>query len=269
MPRPTKKRAPAVDEKTVDPVDIRYLAPALDKGLDILEFLCAQPKAQTRGEINKALGRRPSEGYRMLERLVARGYVMRSLEGDRYAASLKLLLLAQQQQPLNRFLQQARSRMQAFAARAEQSCHLGMYEDGNIHVVAEVPSPGKMSLSIRPGAQVSLVDTGSGHVLLAFQTPERRAELLAAHQPLVGETAIATQELESRLKRVRAKGSWQGNSQHMNGVIDIAVPLLGPDGHAFAALTCPFVARIDQHISANVEETRALLLEAARELSMK
>ena len=30
------------------------------------------------------------------------------------------------------------------------------------------------------------------------------------------------------LKRVRAKGYWQGDSQHAQGIIDIAVPLLGP-----------------------------------------
>ena len=69
----------------------RYRAPALDKGLDILELLADQPEGLTRGEIVKALDRGPSEIYRMLERLVARQYVLRSLAGDRYSLSLIVL----------------------------------------------------------------------------------------------------------------------------------------------------------------------------------
>lgn len=50
----------------------KYRAPALDKGLDILELLSEQSDGLTRTEIVKAMGRGPSEIYRMLERLVAR-----------------------------------------------------------------------------------------------------------------------------------------------------------------------------------------------------
>jgi len=268
MPPTSRKTPSPISKPADDEVDARYRAPALDKGLDILELLCSQPAGLTRGEIDKALGRRPSEGYRMLERLVARRYVTRSLEGDRYAPSLKLFLMAQRHPPVNRLIAQSSPWMEAFAKRAEQSCHLGLYEDGNILIVAETTSPGKLSLSVRPGSLVSLVDTGSGHVLLAFQTPENRAQLLAAHQPLEGETALSQQELEARLNRVRADGYWQGDSQHAKGISDIAVPLLGPDGQAFAALTCPYITRIDHHVSASADLARALLLDAAQGLSM-
>ena len=45
-------------------------------------------------ELVRAMDRSPSEIYRMLERLVARGYVARVEGGDRYALSMKLFLLA-------------------------------------------------------------------------------------------------------------------------------------------------------------------------------
>jgi uncharacterized membrane protein len=44
----------------------RYRAPALDKGLDILEALAATEVGLTQAEIAKALDRSPSEIYRML-----------------------------------------------------------------------------------------------------------------------------------------------------------------------------------------------------------
>ncbi len=244
----------------------RYRAPALDKGLDILELLCAQPGAMTRGEIVKALDRNPSEIYRMLERLVARRYVSRSPEGDRYAPSLKLFMLAQHYPPLKRLAAQAVPLMEEFSKRTEQSCHLGLYEKGNIVVVAQTSSPGKLSLSVRLGSQVSLIDTGSGHVVLAFQTEARRKEMLAEHEPLEGEVPIPREQMAEILKRCRDQGYWEAKSHHALGVTDLAAPAKGPDGHAFGALTCPYVTRIDRHVSAGIEATRELLQEVARKL---
>ena len=62
----------------------KYRAPALDKGLDILELLSEQSDGLTRTEIVKAMGRGPSEIYRMLERLVARGYAPRPQQRSIY-----------------------------------------------------------------------------------------------------------------------------------------------------------------------------------------
>ena len=55
----------------------RYRAPALDKGLDIIELLAGTDGGLTQAEIAKALSRSPAEIYRMLDRLVRRDYVRR------------------------------------------------------------------------------------------------------------------------------------------------------------------------------------------------
>ena len=52
----------------------KYRAPALDKGLDILEFLAASPTGLSQAEISKGLGRATNEIYRMLNTLVRRPY---------------------------------------------------------------------------------------------------------------------------------------------------------------------------------------------------
>ena len=247
----------------------RYRAPALDKGLDILELLAGQPQGLTRAEIVKAMGRGPSEIYRMLERLVARHYVSRSPEGDRYALSLKLFVLAQQHPPMSRLAAQAMPVMQRFTQAAAQSCHLGVYDRGNVTIVAQAASPGHWGLSTRLGARVSLVDTGSGHVLLAFQDEPVRRAMLAQHEPLEGEVPLAPAALEALLKKVRRAGHWQGASRQAWGVTDISVPVLGPHGDALAALTCPYVRRIDAHQGPDAQATRDLLQRAAADLSIE
>ncbi|WP_143296953.1 helix-turn-helix domain-containing protein, partial [Burkholderia pseudomallei] len=95
-PRPA---GPADEPQDLDDAD-RYRAPALDKGLDILELLSERKDGLTRTEITKELGRNASEIYRMLERLVARQYVIRSPGGDRYSLSLKLYALAHRHPPM-------------------------------------------------------------------------------------------------------------------------------------------------------------------------
>ncbi len=246
----------------------RYRAPALDKGLDILELLAGQPHGLTRGEIVKGMGRSPSEIYRMLERLVVRSYVTRSQEGDRYALSLKLFVLGNQHPPIERLVSRALPLMDTFAKAAEQSCHLGVYDRGNVVVVAQVNGPATWGLSTRLGVRVSLVDTGSGHVLMAFQSDARRAEMRSEHQILDGEVPLSDEDLSRILERVRELGYWQGDSQQAFGVVDISLPILGPSGQALAVLTCPFIRRIDRHVGPDVEATRALLQQAAAGMSL-
>ena len=47
----------------------RYRAPALDKGLDMIELLATREEGMTLKDIATALGRSPTELYRMLDRL--------------------------------------------------------------------------------------------------------------------------------------------------------------------------------------------------------
>jgi DNA-binding IclR family transcriptional regulator len=246
----------------------RYRAPALDKGLDILELLAEQKDGLTRAEITKSLGRNASEMYRMLERLVARHYVVRSPAGDRYSLSLKLYALAHRHPPMNRLIAEAVPVMQRFADRAEQSCHLAAYDRGNLLVIAQVDGPGTWGISVRLGAKVGLIDTGSGRVILAFQTDEQRAHMLAEHTRVKGESAVAPVEPESAYRQIRADGFLLRESQQTFGVIDLSYPLLGPSGQAIATLTCPYLRRIDEYVAPSIDDVSALLREAASALSM-
>ncbi|WP_248322858.1 IclR family transcriptional regulator [Caballeronia sp. Sq4a] len=246
----------------------RYRAPALDKGLDILELLAEQKSGLTRAEITKLLGRNASEMYRMLERLVARQYVARSPEGDRYSLSLKLYALAHRHPPMNRLIAEALPVMQRFADAAEQSVHLAVYDRGNLLVIAQVDGPGAWGISVRLGSRVGLIDTGSGRVILAFQTDEQRDHMLAEHTKVKGELPIDRSVLDADYRRIREAGFSKKESQQTFGITDVTFPLLGPSGQAIAALTCPYMRRIDEYVAPSIEEVTSLLRDAAAALSM-
>ncbi len=219
----------------------RYRAPALDKGLDILELLAHTDGGLTQVEIAKALGKSPNEFYRMLDRLVRRGYVQRQ-DGDRFLLTLKMFGLAHFHQPIRRLVSFAAPHMRAFSQKAEQACHLAVYDRSSVVVVAQQESTTYWALSIRVGAQMSLFNTGSGHVLLAFQNEAQRA-LMITEQLRTGEAALP-QGLDERLAQVRSDGYERMNSLQTAGVLNISAPILTLDGSAIAAVTCPFIATL-------------------------
>ena len=265
-PRGRRPKAEDLDESALPPED-RYRAPALDKGLDILELLASQPHGLTRAEIVKEMDRSASEIYRMLERLVARQYVMRNPSGDRYALSLKLFALANMHPPLSRLINQALPVMDEFTRKAEQSCHMGVYDRGNVLISAQISSPRGWSFSVPRGARVGLLDTASGHLLLAYADPGSYQRMLAEHTPLDGEVPISEAQLADTLSNIREQGYLERNSAQSFGVVDISFPILGPDKTALATLTCPYIRRIDRHIGPDIDQVRQFLRDAAKTLS--
>ena len=267
-PKPRGRRPKAEDvQDTALAADERYRAPALDKGLDILELLATQPYGLTRAEIVKEMDRSASEIYRMLERLVVRRYVMRNPSGDRYALSLKLFALAHMHPPLSRLINQALPVMDEFARKAEQSCHMGVYDRGNVLISAQINSPRGWSFSVQRGARVGLLDTASGHLLLAYADAGSFKRMLAEHMPLDGEVPITEEALSKTLANIRQQGYLERDSAQSFGVVDISFPILGPDNTALAALTCPYIRRIDRHVGPSLLDVRTALREATQTLS--
>ena len=267
-PKPRGRRPKTEEPQDASATDDRYRAPALDKGLDILELLATQPHGLTRAEIVKEMDRSASEIYRMLERLVARQYVMRNPSGDRYALSLKLFALANMHPPLSRLINQALPIMDDFTRKAEQSCHMGVYDRGNVLISAQINSPRGWSFSLHRGARVGLLDTASGHVLMAFCDDGSLQRMRAEHTPLDGEVPITSAKLTQTLADIRTRGYLERDSAQSFGVTDVSFPILGPDNTALAALTCPYIRRIDRHVGPDLAAVREHLREAARALSL-
>ncbi|MEM7446428.1 MAG: IclR family transcriptional regulator, partial [Pseudomonadota bacterium] len=232
------------------------------------ELLAGEDGGLTQTDIAKALGRTANELYRMLDRLVRRGYIVRSASSDRYQLSLKLFSLAHRHPPMQRLISEATPVIRDLARVSEQSCHLVVYDTGYGRVVAQVDAPGKWTYSLRVGTSVPLFSTGSGHVLLAFQTDERRREMLLEHREVEGEEPMSMDELQNRIQQVRRQGYEIMDSSQILGVINISCPVFGPNGYALAALTVPYIKRIDRRPTPPVEDVLGWLSDGAQRLSL-
>jgi len=228
------------------PTPSRYRAPALEKGLEILEFLARQGSGYSRSELGRHLGRSTNEIHRMLACLSEQGYIHRSAADDRYRLTSKLFELAHSHPPTRFLLDLSLPIMRRFCEEAEQSCHLVVPSDHKAVVVAHVDSPDFVSLGVRTGAVLPLQETASGRVLAAFQASDLLESWLAHVETEL--TKKARKEFLLTLETIRVQGYEESPSGIVEGVLDLSVPIRVPEGHAIAALTVPCVLRKDRAV---------------------
>ncbi len=243
---------------------IRYAAPALEKGLDILELLASVSDALTHSEIASRLGRSITEVFRMLVCLEERGYISRTTSDERYQLTLKLFELVHHHHPLQRLVTQARPLVQRVASHTRQSCHLAMLNNGEVVLVAQADAPGNMGFSVRLGANIDLLNTASGHVILAFQRDEVRIRALTSWRRRSRKAIPAG--IYRHLSQIRRRGYEELASYQVHGVVNISYPVLNQHGEAIAAMTVPFLARIGD--SLGPPQVKEELKRASRALSL-
>lgn len=246
-------------------IESKYRAPALAKGLDILELLASAEDGLGQAEIGKTLGRTTSEIFRVLMVLRERGYVELD-SGERYHLTTKLFEVAHRQPIIRRLTAIAGDEMQKLANRIGQSIHLCILNSGKLLVIAQVDGPDTNINTVRLGAQIPIDDSASGRVLAAFMEEEELSHLLT----LAGnETSARRARFLSDLPEVRKAGFCQGASLTIQGVTNISAPVFDHTGKAVAAMTAPFIHRLSGMENLPVEQARAMLVQTCRELSRR
>ncbi|MEO8523751.1 MAG: helix-turn-helix domain-containing protein [Caldimonas sp.] len=224
--------------------DAAYTAPALEKGLDILELLAAEKDGLSQAVIAHRLARSTPELFRMLSVLERRGYLTRHANGS-YRLSLRLFELAHQHPPLKRLLSIALPAMQELAATCRQSNHLVIHFARRILVVAQVDSPEPMGFAVRLGANFPFrPDRASSRVLSAFQPKALQDELIAE---LLANSAraLSSSRVRRELAAIVAQGHYMAPSDTTTGVTDLCAPVFDHSAGAVAALTVPYLKQRD------------------------
>ncbi|QOZ29196.1 IclR family transcriptional regulator [Bradyrhizobium sp. CCBAU 51753] len=248
-------------KKTVQPG-----APALEKGLDLLEALAAESRGLNQKQLAERVGRSVGEIFRMLVALEQRGYVTRDLATGEYTLTLKLFRIASQFPPTERLLQAALPIMEQLAARVRLSCHLTVLHGEQFLVIARIEPEWLMGWSVKVGAVFPLTQQyASAKVLAAFQLEARRNELadvIAAHDHVSLKKAVAA------LDRVSAEGGNFSNDDGYTRILAYSCPIIEASGRAVAALTVPLV-REDKIATAEAASIAGELRSAARTVSEK
>jgi DNA-binding IclR family transcriptional regulator len=155
--------------------------------------------------------------------------------------------------------------MREFSNRAEQACHLAVFDRGSVVVIAQQDSPTYWGISIRVGAQINLFNTGSGHILLAFRDEKQRGMMIKEQQRREDDIPMPD-DLDDRLHVIQERGFETMDSLQTTGVRNISAPVLALDGNALAALTCPYIQPVNQQ-APSYEEVIGFVRDAAQQIS--
>jgi DNA-binding IclR family transcriptional regulator len=242
-----------------------YQAPALEKGLDIIELLARTGAPLSRADIARHLDRSVGELYRMLHQLVHRNYI--ALVGDSYVLTTKLFELSQYYPPTQRLLTEATPVMHKLAGDIDQSCHLTVYSQGRQVVIFKVDVPSGMGFSVRVGSELDVLVSASGRVLLAFQEDETRK--LRIEEARAREAVYAVAALDKTLATIAKRGFEAAPSGQVKGLFAISYPILDLRSHAIAALTVPYAERLDLSGRKAIKDVEAVLGDAASHLTAR
>jgi DNA-binding IclR family transcriptional regulator len=244
-----------------------YQAPALKKGLEVLEFLSGQSEPYAVSELARALGKSRNEIYRMVIVLEQLGYLTRT-DADRYEMTRKLFDLAMRTPPQRNLLIKALPAMERLSRETFQSCHLMVASGPDVVVVARVESPDVLGFSVRVGYRRPLNQSAAGRVLFASQDPTERAAWRALLSSK--EDAVRWDIIEREADTIREMGFLLSPSPYVDAVTDVASTIsAGPVGSAVAALVMPFIGGRSAKMSLNqaATMTREAALYIGRELT--
>ncbi|MGC6400903.1 IclR family transcriptional regulator [Sphingomonas sp. FW199] len=238
----------------------RYRAPALEKGLDIIEALADRPDGLTATELAAAIDRSLGEIFRILQVLERRGYLSKNPWTDQYRATSRLLEVGFRATPAQNIVYAAGPVMLTLSQTIRQSCHLVLAAPGKALVIAQQDGPTPTNFSVRLGSVLDYLQSASGLVLLALSSEERRQRLLQGQ--------VIPDHLRERMAHVAAQGYEHRASIRTQGVRDISYPVRDFNNEVICALTVPYLRLIDGSQAVDEDAARIILGQAASQLSM-
>ncbi|WP_443939404.1 IclR family transcriptional regulator [Pedobacter sp. MW01-1-1] len=224
----------------------KYQAPALDKGLDILEYLSSQSIPLSQTEIATGIDKSPNEIYRMLMSLESRGYILRDEVSGKYRLSLKLFYLSHRHSPIDELRKAAQYPLEELANTVKQSCHLSILYMNQVMVVMHAKSPGPIALSIEEGNLFPLPLTASGKVLLAYMPAHERSTTLRNNAIFKKFGKSQQEDFLVSLDTIRETGAYLKTSDLAQGVTDISIPIgQSSDNGIIACLTVSMLSALN------------------------
>lgn len=242
-----------------------YSAPALEKGIDILELLAAEPEPLTARQIGERLGRSKNEIFRMVYVLVERGYLKRDPATDRLSLSNRLFEIGMRTPRSRTLVEVALPAMERFSNAIGHASHLVVVSRGQTVVIANAAPPWtEFNFFLQLGYGNAATEAVSGQTIIAFQTRERRQAMIEESLALV-KGKEPTRQLDEQLDLIAQGGSIVSPSHFLVGVIDICAPILDKSGRALASIVVPCLQQLERR--EDFEAVRTGLVSVCGEIS--
>jgi len=261
-PKSPTSAADPVPETTAKPRDM------VGKALHLLTLVGARMPGATLSELSRVSHYPTSTTYRLLRALTNDNFVRYDEQTKRYSLGPALFILSQQASSQLDFHEITTPVLERLAHGTGDAVLLSVLDGEREMQIQSVRGTRTFQFLGHPGLHAPLHCTALGKVLIAFSAAGERERLLR-RLPLyaAGPNSITDRRaFRAEIDRVRDRGWGLADEEHEEGVRSIAMPVLGADDVAIAAVS--IVAPVSRGPVTELEQHLPQLDDATRQLSV-
>lgn len=194
--------------------------------LTILRLLARHEGGMTLSELGRELGAPKSSVYPIIHTMADQGFVELDETSSRYSIGLKTYLVGMSYDSGGRAMRIVTDAMHAVVDACNETCQLGVLEDGRALYVAKVDSTEAISLKSDVGKSLPLYCTAIGKALVSEMPLDDVHRLVGDRfERLTKATVTSFDELARQLGQVRETGIARDAGEITEEVDCLAVPI--------------------------------------------
>lgn len=250
--------------------DNDYTISSVQRALKILKLFVPANDALSLMDISNQTGIHKSTALRMVSTLKEEGFLKQSVASKKYRLGISALQMGLSSLDSLSLTKLSEPILRELADKTGFAVHLGIFESGNVIVLAKV-FPVDKTFSIRLMSKIGGVlptyCTGIGLLFLAHETPEYVRDYLSKCEMTryTSTTETDSSKIIERVDIIREQGFTINDGEHEEGVVSVCYPIYDHTRHIAAAMSLggirEVVARCD------VEQLKARAYRAAMDIS--
>lgn len=210
---------------------------SLSRGLAVLQSFDREHPEMTLSEVAARTDLNPAAARRSLLTLQELGYVTR--HGRRFLLTPKVLRISEAFLSSIGVQEVVQQYLQEISDATGDSASLGVLDDSEVLYIATVPVKRQFHVAPATGTRYPAFCSSMGRAMLAFARDDLVHQALAGPLPSLTERTVTDPDaVRVKLAEVRASGFSVICEEVAYGVTSMAVPILGDDGRAIAAINC-------------------------------
>ena len=209
---------------------------AFARGLQVIRAFDGRARELTLSEVADAAGLTRAGARRILLTLAHLGYV--KLEGRAFSLTARILSLGYPYLTSLPFWNVAEPIMETLVQQVHESCSAAVLDDTGIVYVLRIPTQKIMAINLSIGSRLPAYCTSMGRVLLAGLDPAESDDILKRSnpQPLTSRTETRLTRLKAIVEETRVRRFALVDQELEEGLISLAVPIVGASGRTIAAM---------------------------------
>jgi len=203
----------------------KYNTPAVEKALDIFEFMSKHPRTISLKQLSEELKKTPSELFRIVDCLIRRGYLIKHPGQNLLSLSLKIFDLANGHPQFKTLLDLAERPFVKFCEETGSDCHLSVLDGYHLFVLHGYESPTLYSIRIKTGSRFPAWQVNSGQFLLARLLRQKREQLLSMDPSFLALNSARQENIMKAIEALEGNTFIMTKSLKIPVLDDIIVPL--------------------------------------------